>query len=131
MTIARKVFSAGAALAASMILAGCMTGGGGGGGSAKPVETGVEGTWMAADGTALQTIRGGIFATNAVDTGQKLAEGTYTLTGANSVLISGISLLRQSRGEPANISFNCLLVSSNQLNCTSLQGSNFVLTRRT
>jgi hypothetical protein len=125
MTIARKVFSAGTAIAASMILAGCMTGGGGGGGSARPVQTGVEGTWIDAQGTGLSTIAGGIFTTVATDTGQKLAEGSYMQTTQTSVQITGTSLIRQSP-----ISFNCLLVSSSQLNCTSSGGQQFVLTRR-
>jgi len=124
MTIARKVFSAGTAIAASMFLAGCMTGGGGGG-TVKPVQTGVEGTWIDAQGTGLSTISGGIFTTVATDTGQKLAEGSYMLTTQTSVQITGTSLIRQSP-----ISFNCLLVSSSQLNCTSSGGQQFVLTRR-
>ena len=57
--------------------------------------------------------------------GQKLADGSYRLTGATSVEITGTSLIRQT-----GISFNCLLVSTSQLNCTSATGQNFVLTRR-
>lgn len=125
MTMARNVFSAGAAIAASVILAGCMSSGGGGGGAAKPVQTGVEGTWIDAQGTGLSTIAGGVFTTVATDTGQKLAEGSYMLTTQTSVQITGTSLIRQSP-----ISFNCLLVSSSQLNCTSSGGQQFVLTRR-
>jgi len=126
MTIARKVFSTGAAAALSVALAGCMGfGGGGGGGSARPAQTGVEGNWIDAQGTGLSTISGGIFTTVATDTGQKLAEGSYTSTGATSVQITGTSLIRQ-----APISFNCLLVSTSQLNCTSSAGTQFVLTRR-
>ena len=81
MTIARKVFSAGAAAGLAVILAGCM-GGGGGGGAVRPVQTGVEGTWIDAQGTGLSTISGGIFTTVATDTGQKLAEGSYALPTA-------------------------------------------------
>jgi hypothetical protein len=47
------------------------------------------------------------------------------MTGATSVEITGTSLIRQSP-----ISFNCLMVSTSQLNCTSSSGQNFVLTRR-
>ena len=36
------------------------------------------------------------------------------MTGATSVEITGTSLIRQTP-----ISFNCLLVSTNQLNCTA------------
>ena len=56
---------------------------------------------------------------------EKFADGSYTKTGATSVEINGTSLIRQ---QP--IAFNCLLVSINQLNCTSSGGQNFVLTRR-
>ncbi len=126
MTIARKALSVGAAASLS-VLAGCMSfgGGGGGGGSVRPTPTGVEGTWIDAQGTGLSTIQGGVFTTVATDTGQKLAEGSYTLTNPTSVQINGTSLIRQSP-----ISFNCLLVSSSQLNCTSSAGQQFVLTRR-
>ena len=55
----------------------------------------------------------------------KLADGSYTMTGATSVEITGTSLIRQTP-----ISFNCLMVSTSQLNCTSSAGQNFVLTRR-
>lgn len=86
---------------------------------------GVEGSWIDAKGTGLSTLSGGRFQTVATDTGQKLADGSYTMTGAASVEINGTSLIRQS-----GISFNCLLVSTSQMNCTSAAGQNFVLTRR-
>ncbi|MBL8578261.1 MAG: hypothetical protein JNK47_13620 [Mesorhizobium sp.] len=126
MTIARKLLSAGAVAGLSLILAGCLGGGGGGGNSpSRPAPTGVEGTWIDAQGTGLSTISGGVFSTVATDTGQRLAEGSYILNNPTSVQITGTSLIRQSP-----ISFNCLLVSSNQLNCTSSAGQQFVLTRR-
>jgi hypothetical protein len=127
MTIARKVLSAGAVTGLSAVLAGCMGfgGGGGGGSSARPAQTGIEGSWIDAQGTGLSTLSGGVFSTVATDTGQKLAEGSYVANGTTSVQINGTSLIRQSP-----ISFNCLLVSTSQLNCTSQQGQQFVLTRR-
>lgn len=124
MSIAQKVLSVGLGLAASTALAACTTSGP----SAPPVAaapSGVEGSWIDAQGTGLSTINGGTFQTVATDTGQKLADGTYSLTGPTSVEITGTSLIRQSP-----ISFNCLLVSTSQLNCTSAAGQNFVLTRR-
>jgi len=124
MTIARKVFSAGAVAGLSVLLVGCM-GGGGGGGSTRPVQTGIEGSWIDAQGTGLSTISGGVFTTVATDTGQKLAEGSYVASSPTSVQINGTSLIRQ-----APISFNCLLISTSQLNCTSSAGQQFVLTRR-
>ena len=124
MTIARKVLSAGAIAGLSAVLAGCMSGGGGGS-PTRPAQTGIEGSWIDAQGTGLSTLSGGVFTTVATDPGQKLAEGSYTANGATSVQINGTSLIRQSP-----ISFNCLLISTSQMNCTSQQGQQFVLTRR-
>jgi hypothetical protein len=92
---------------------------------AAATPKGVEGAWIDAKGTGLSTFSGGSFTTVATDTGQKLADGSYTMTGATSVEINGTSLIRQTP-----VSFNCLMVSTSQLNCTSSSGQNFVLTRR-
>jgi hypothetical protein len=123
MTIARKVLSMGVAGALATMLAACATGGP----DQPPMVTqkGVEGSWIDAKGTGLSTFASGSFTTVATDTGQKLAEGSYTMTGATSVEISGTSLIRQTP-----VGFNCLMVSTSQLNCTSATGQNFVLTRR-
>ncbi|CAM5466148.1 hypothetical protein ATER59S_03068 [Aquamicrobium terrae] len=124
MNFARRMLSAGLAAAAAAAIAGCTTSG-----PAEPpiaaAPRGVEGSWIDAQGTGLSTISGGRFQTVATDTGQKLADGSYTMTGSTSVEIHGTSLIRQSP-----IAFNCLLVSTSQLNCTSSTGQNFVLTRR-
>ena len=124
MVIARKAFAAGT-LAASLAVAGCMSAGPGGGPMA-PAPKGVEGAWVDGQGTGLSTFAGGVFSTVATDTGQKLSEGSYLMVNANTVQITGTSLIRQTP-----ISFNCLLVSPNQLNCTSASNQQFVLTRRT
>jgi hypothetical protein len=125
MIIARKCFSAGS-LAAAVLLAACTTSTGPTGPTAVAQPKGVEGSWIDAQGTGLSTFAGGKFQTVATDTGQKLSDGTYKLAGTNAVEITGTSLIRQ-----APVAFNCLLVSVNQLNCTSSSGQNFVLTRRT
>lgn len=122
--IARKVLSMSVAAAALAGLAACTTTGP----DEPPMAAapkGVEGSWIDAKGTGLSTFTSGKFTTVATDTGQKLADGSYTMTGATSVEISGTSLIRQTP-----VSFNCLLVSTSQLNCTSSSGQNFVLTRR-
>ncbi len=124
-TVARRGFLLGTL---SMALAACSTSGdvgGPSGGMGRPAATGVEGSWIDAQGTGLSTISGGRFQTVATDTGQKLSDGSYTMTGPTSVEINGTSLIRQSP-----IAFNCLMVSTSQLNCTSSTGQNFVLTRR-
>lgn len=125
MTTSRKIVSAGVLALLAAAIAGCSTSGGSSGGGAKPAPSGVEGAWLDAKGTGLSTFAGGSFQTVATDTGQKLSDGTYILTGANSVQINGTSLIRQSP-----ISFNCLLISANQLNCTSGTNQQFTLTRR-
>ncbi|UVK40671.1 hypothetical protein LHFGNBLO_002162 [Mesorhizobium sp. AR10] len=124
MIIARKILSMGVAAALATMLAACTTGGP----DQPPIgsgQKGVEGSWIDAKGTGLSTFSSGSFTTVATDTGQKLAEGSYTMTGATSVEINGTSLIRQTP-----VSFNCLMVSTSQLNCTSASGQNFVLTRR-
>lgn len=126
MTIALRLLSAGLAAAGALALAGCTSSGPGEPPGPSTPRSGVEGSWIDAQGTGLSTFTGGRFQTVATDTGQKLADGSYKMTGATSVEISGTSLIRQSP-----IGFNCLMVSTSQLNCTSSSGQNFVLTRRT
>ncbi len=124
MIFARGMFQTGLAAIAAAALAGCTTGGP----SAPPISSapkGVEGSWIDAQGTGLSTFSSGRFQTVATDTGQKLSDGSYTMTGPTSVEINGTSLIRQSP-----IAVNCLMVSTSQLNCTSSTGQNFVLTRR-
>jgi len=124
MTIARKLVSMGMSAALATALAACTTSGPDGPPMAAN-PTGVEGSWINAEGKAVSTLTGGKFTTVSAETGEKFADGSYTKTGATSVEINGTSLIRQQ-----TIAFNCLLVSINQLNCTSAAGQNFVLTRR-
>ena len=120
MTIARKSVFAGVVVSLG-VLAACQSAGPGGPGTAA---TGVEGSWMSSDGVAVSTFSGGVFTTTATDTGNKLAEGSYIVAG-NTVQINGSSVIRQSP-----ISFNCLLASPKQLNCTSSAGQQFTLVRK-
>ena len=126
MNIARKVVSMSMTAAVVVGLAACATSGPDEPPMAAATPKGVEGSWIDAKGTGLSTFAGGAFTTVATDTGQKLADGSYTMTGATSVQINGTSLIRQTP-----VSFNCLMISTSQLNCTSSAGQNFVLTRRT
>lgn len=125
MTTSRKIVSAGVFALLAAAISGCSTSGGSSGGGSRSAPSGVEGAWLDAKGTGLSTFTSGSFQTVATDTGQKLSDGTYILTGANAVQINGTSLIRQSP-----ISFNCLLISANQLNCTSGTNQQFTLTRR-
>lgn len=122
MIIARKALAT-ASLAASMALAGCMSGGPYGGPLAS-APTGVEGEWT--DGVAISRFSGGVFETVAADTGNKLADGSYRYADAKTVEITVVSLIKQT-----TLTVNCALVSTSQLNCTSSAGQQFVLTRRT
>lgn len=122
-----RLIAAGAALAA---LGACTTEGPrGGGGVVARAPTGVEGQWMDPTG-AMSTLSGGIFQTTALDTGERLSEGRYVMTGARDVTITGTSLARQRRGLPSDITFNCRQAGVNQLNCTGSGGTTFVLNRR-
>ncbi|RAZ78272.1 hypothetical protein [Mesorhizobium atlanticum] len=123
MTIARKLLSA--AAAASLLAAAACTTTGPSEPPAAAAPKGVEGNWIDGTGQAVSTFSSGKYTTVAAQTGEKFAEGTYTMTGATSLEITGTSLIRQTP-----IHTNCLLVSINQLNCTDAAGKNFVFTRR-
>jgi hypothetical protein len=123
MTIARKLFSIAALAAVSAGLSGCMTGGPGGGPAAG--ASGVEGEWLSTDGVAVSRFSGGVFQTTALDTGNKLADGSYQMVDDRTVAITVRSVIRQTT---SNV--NCSLVAANQLNCTQSTGQQFVLTRR-
>lgn len=124
-------FRAVAAIAVALALAGCQNIGGpsrpGGGFShnTPPPSSGFNGDWMSTDGVAISRFTNGYFETLATDTGNKLAEGSYTQIDATSVSISVTSLIRQSTTQ-----VNCAMISQTQLNCTSSAGSQFSLIRR-
>ena len=92
----------------------------------QAATTGVEGDWVSTDGVAMSRFTGGVFETLASDTGNKLAEGSYSYTDQSNVSISVTSLIRQTTTQ-----VNCSLVTTTQLNCTSSAGQRFSLVRRT
>lgn len=123
MSNARTILSA-LALAGVTAVAGCQTGAPG----PRPVvvqPTGVEGEWMSTDGVAMSRFTGGAFETVAVDTGNKLATGSYSYSDAKTIAIQVTSIIRQTTS-----SVNCAMVTVQQLNCTSSGGQQFVLVRR-
>ena len=125
MNIARKIVSMSVAAVALAGLAACTTSGP----NEPPMAAapkGVEGSWIDGTGKALSTFNGGKYKTVSAETGEPFAEGTYSMTGATSLEITGTSLIRHTQ-----INTNCLMVSINQLNCTDTAGKNFVFTRRT
>lgn len=89
-----------------------------------PMPTGIEGNWVDQAGTGITSFFSGRFTTIATDSGQKLSEGTYQHRDQVLVEITGISIIRQSP-----VAFNCSVASTDQLNCTSSSGQQFVLTR--
>ncbi|PSJ63390.1 hypothetical protein [Kumtagia ephedrae] len=122
MIQARKLLSATAVAILAAGISGCVSGGPSGPNSSA--MRGVEGDWVSTDGVAVSRFSGGVFTTNALDTGNKLADGSYRING-NVVEITVVSLIRNT-----TTNVNCAQVSPNQLNCTSSTGQNFVLTRR-
>jgi hypothetical protein len=125
MTIVRTLAFAGALASLATVLAGCVSSGPGGSGPIATAPRGVEGDWLSTDGVAVSSFSGGIFQTNALDTGNKLADGSYRMADARTVEITMRSLIRQT-----TTNVNCLMATASQLNCTSASGQQFVLTRR-
>lgn len=115
----RRLIHAGAIAILAAGISGCVSGG-----PSSPAATSpVEGSWVDPNGLA-SSFNGGVFETRTTDTGQKLADGSYKVNG-NSVEITVNSLVRKTT---SNVT--CLLVTPNQLNCTTSANQNFVLTRR-
>ncbi|MFN4273519.1 MAG: hypothetical protein ACK4F5_11950 [Aliihoeflea sp.] len=90
-----------------------------------PQMSNIDGEWVSTDGVATSRFFGGTFETVANDTGNRISEGRYQRRGDNVFEISGVSLLRQ-----APISFNCMMITQTQLNCTAAAGNQFSLIRR-
>lgn len=126
MPNARTLLSA-TPLVALLALAGCQATGPGPGGSGPSASrpSGVEGEWLSTDGVAMSRFTGGSFETLAVDTGNKLATGSYRYADQRTIEISVTSIIRQTTS-----SVNCALVTMQQLNCTSSAGQQFVLVRK-
>ena len=123
MTTARGMLSAGLAAALAVAVAGCTTGGPG----APPISSaprGVEGSWIDAQGTGISTFAGGRFQTAATDTGQNLADGSYTMT-ATATDASGqstaISTQVQAQVSSVDLTQNPPLLSINGQNYTMTQ----------
>jgi uncharacterized lipoprotein YddW (UPF0748 family) len=88
-------------------------------------QTGVEGAWVDPNGI-VSTFQTGTFTTRTTDTNQLLASGTYIKTSPTLVEINMTSLVRNTQSK-----VNCALVSQRQLNCTTAEGAQFSLARRT
>ncbi|WP_295806260.1 hypothetical protein [uncultured Nitratireductor sp.] len=113
-----------ATVVSALAVAGCQTGMSDGGGPRAARQTGVEGQWMGTDGVAVSTLQGGRFSSRAVETGETLTEGSYSHRDARTIELSFYSLKSQQQ-----TAATCLLATSDQMNCTLANGTNFVLNR--
>lgn len=119
-------------VALALVLAGCQGMGPGPGQMAsRPMiqapqmaASQVDGEWASTDGVAISRFSNGRFETVATDTGNRLAEGTYTDRGQGSVEITLTSLIRQTTSR-----VNCQMAGAGQLNCTGEAGNQFSLIR--
>lgn len=92
--------------------------------SSAPVS-GFEGEWLDQNGI-LSTFNNGQFQTKTTDgTNTLLAVGSYTQVSPTLAEIQLRSLVRQSVSQ-----VNCALATSTQMNCTSSEGTQFSLVRR-
>ncbi len=98
---------------------------GGGGGQQARRTTPVDGQWTDTAGVGAATFSGGLFTNVATDTGNRLAEGTYSMRDSTTIDLNFRSLIRQQ-----DVAATCLLVTSTQMNCTSSAGAQFSLIRR-
>jgi hypothetical protein len=112
-------------LAAAALLSACVADGPSGPAPIASAPVGFDGEWLSTDGVAISRFNGGRFDTVATDTGNTLADGNYRLVNDRTAEITVFSRLRQTT---SNV--NCALATTNQLNCTTSTGQNFVLTRR-
>ena len=86
----------------------------------------VDGQWADANGI-VSTFQNGAFSTRTTDgTNTLLASGNYTQQSDRLFEINMTSLVRNTQSK-----VNCALVSQRQLNCTTAEGAQFSLARRT
>lgn len=87
--------------------------------------SGFEGQWSDAANVGVATLVNGQFTNVATDTGNRLAEGNYTVRDQSTIDLRYRSLIRQQ-----DIAATCLLVGRSQMNCTASTGAQFTLYRR-
>lgn len=110
-------------LCATLAASGCQSVGFGPGEPRRP--SGVEGQWTDTGGVGIATFSNGQFTNVATDTGNRLAEGRYSMRDSTTVDLNFRSLIRQQ-----DVAATCLLVAPTQMNCTSSSGAQFSLVRR-
>ncbi len=90
----------------------------------QPQKTGVEGSWMDANGL-MSTFNTGSFQTRTTDTNVVMASGTYVTQPSGLIEINLFSNISKTTSK-----VNCSLIGTTQLNCTAASGTQFSLTRR-
>ena len=110
-------------LCATLAATGCQSVSFGPGETRRP--SAVEGQWSDTAGVGIATFSNGLFTNVATDTGNRLAEGSYTMRDSSTIDLRFRSLIRQQ-----DVAATCLLVAQTQMNCTSSSRTQFSLVRR-
>ena len=105
------------ALFAALILAACQTYG------TQPQRTAMDGRWASTDGVFIADFDRGSFTSRFTQTGEVLAQGTYSVAGAT------VSLRWLSVQAQAQRSATCTLTSASTVHCLQDGGGAFDLQR--
>ncbi len=85
--------------------------------------TAMDGSWASTDGVFVASFQGGSFTSRFVKTNEVLAQGTYSLTGAQ-VAMQWLSVATQEQR-----SASCSFTGANDVHCEQAGGGGFDLTR--
>jgi aspartate ammonia-lyase len=85
--------------------------------------TAMDGSWASTDGVFVASFQGGSFTSRFVKTNEVLAQGTYSLTGAQ-VAMQWLSVATQEQR-----SASCSFTGANDVHCEQAGGGGFELRR--
>ncbi|MGH6926339.1 MAG: hypothetical protein ACRED5_21640 [Propylenella sp.] len=88
-----------------------------------PQRTPMDGRWASSDGVFIADFQRGSFTSRFVQTNEILAQGTYTVSGAN-VSLRWLSVQAQEQRAA-----NCTFTSADLVSCQQEGGGNFNLQR--
>ena len=106
-----------AALFAALVLAACQTY------EAQPQRTAMDGRWASTDGVFIADFDRGSFTSRFTQTGEVLAQGTYSVTG-NTISMRWLSVQAQ-----AQRAATCTMTSASTVQCQQDGGGTFDLQR--
>ena len=115
-----RATGAGSLILVALLLAACQTY------SQSPAvqaSTPMDGNWASSDGVFVATFQGGRFTSRFTQTNEILAQGAYTVNGAN-VTMQWVSVQAQQQR-----SANCSFTGTNSVACTQTGGGSFELNR--